>query len=223
MKSFRILGMVVALNTAVVGLGACNLLDAGTQKYDVLVDKDETCNQKWSDYESNLQRRADMIPQLVAVVKGSAAHEQDTLTAVIQARASATRPEIKLDAKSDDFTDPQKVAAFQAAQAQLGTALGKLMMVQERYPELQANAAFHDLQIQIEGTENRLLRAREDYNKAVQDYNTELRHVSGKMINPVTGHEFKPRVYFSMDPGSDKAPVINFDKASSTPAASASN
>lgn len=188
--------------------------DSVINKYDVLVDKDEFCDQKWSDYESNLQRRADMIPQLVNVVKGSAAHEEDTLTAVIEARAKATRPEIKLDPKNDDFSDPAKVAAFQQAQGQLGTALGKLMMVQEKYPDLKANQAFHDLQIQIEGTENRLLRAREEYNKAVGLYNTELRHVSGKAINPLTGHEFKPRVYFKMDPGAEKAPVVDFSKTS---------
>lgn len=189
-----------------------NPLEKGTIKYDTLVDKDEKCNERWSNYESNLQRRADMIPQLVSVVKGSAAHEEDTLTAVVQARANATRPEIKLDPKSDDFSDPAKVAAFQQAQGQLGTALGKLMMVKEKYPDLQANKAFANLQVQIEGTENRLLRAREEYNKAVADYNGELRHVSGKVLNPLTGHEFKAREYFKMDPGAEKAPTIDFSK-----------
>lgn len=193
-----------------------NPVEKGTIKYDTLVDKDEMCERKWSDYESNLQRRSDMIPQLVSVVKGSAAHEEDTLTAVTEARAKATRPEIKLDPKNDDFSNPEKVAAFQQAQSQLGTALGKLMMVQEKYPTLQANKGFHDLQIQIEGTENRLLRAREEYNKAVADFNSELRHVSGKVINPVTGHEFKPRVYFKMDPQAASAPNIDFSKPSKT-------
>lgn len=211
MKSFRIVGLVFALSTLALTSG-CDLLNSGVQKYDTLVDKDELCGQKWSDYESNLQRRADMIPQLVSVVKGSAAHEQDTLTAVIQARASATRPEIKLDPKSDDFSDPAKVAAFQAAQAQLGTAIGKLMSIQEKYPDLQANKAFANLQVQIEGTENRLLRAREEYNKSVTGYNTELRHVSGKVVNPLTGHEFRPREFFKMDPGAEKAPSIDFSK-----------
>ena len=185
-------------------------------KYDTLVDKDEMCNQKWSNIDANLQRRADMIPQLVAVVKGSAAHEENTLTAVIQARANATRPEIRLDPKSDDFTDPAKMAAFQQAQSQLGSAIGKLMMVQEQYPTLQANSQFHDLQIQIEGTENRLLRAREEYNTAATDFNTELRHVSGHVINPLTGHEFKPRIYYSADASAKNAPTIDFSNSAVT-------
>lgn len=185
----------------------------GCDKYNELVDRDEACVSAWGDYESNLQRRSDMIPQLVAVVQGSAHHEQNTLTAVIQARASATRPEIHLDPHGDDMSDPAKFAAFQQAQSNLGTALGRLMMVQEKYPELQANQAFANLQVQIEGTENRLLRAREQYNKAVQSFNTELRHVSGKAINPLTGHEFKPREYFKADEGAKAAPVISFDNA----------
>ncbi len=189
-------------------LAGCGLLDSGIQKYDTLVDKDEKCEQAWSNYESNLQRRSDMIPQLVSVVKGSAAHEQDTLTAVINARAAATQ----ITLKGEDLTDPAKVEAFQKAQAQLKGSLSRLMMVQEKYPDLQANKAFHDLQIQIEGTENRLLRAREEYNKAVQSYNLELRRVSGKVINPVTGHEFKPRVYFKMDAGAEKVPTVDFSK-----------
>lgn len=185
-------------------------------KYDTLVDRDEMCNQKWANIDANLQRRSDMIPQLVAIVKGSAAHEENTLTAVIQARASATRPEIRLDPKSDDFTDPAKMAAFQQAQSQLGSAIGKLMMVQEQYPTLQANSQFHDLQIQIEGTENRILRAREEYNTAATDFNTELRHVSGKIVNPVTGHEFRPRVYYSADASAKVAPTIDFSNSAST-------
>lgn len=217
MRFLSTLMLVSALSISTISTTAgCGLLDSGVQKYDLLVDKDEKCDQAWSDYESNLQRRAEMIPQLVSVVRGSAAHEEDTLTAVTQARANATRPEIKLDAKNDDFSNPEKVKAFQDAQAQLGTALGKLMMVQEKYPDLKANQAFHDLQITIEGTENRLLRAREQYNKAVASYNTELRHVSGKAINPLTGHEFKPRLYFKMDPGSEKAPTIDFSKPKAT-------
>lgn len=209
MKFYNLALAALLVGSSVSNLG-CDLLDQGTQKYDTLVDKDETCNQKWSDYESNLQRRADMIPQLVAVVKASAAHEETTLVAVTQARANATRPEIKLDPKNDDFSDPAKFAAFQQAQGQLGATLSRLLVANEAYPTLQANAAFHDLQIEIEGTENRLLRSREEYNKAAQSYNTELRHISGKVINPLTGHEFKPRVYFSADADAQKAPKIDF-------------
>ena len=219
MKFFKVFVCASMLALTVPTMTGCGL-SGGVQKYDTLVDKDEGCNQAWSDYESQLQRRSDLIPQLVATVKGSAAHEQDTLTAVIQARANATRPEIKLDPKSDDFTDPAKVAAFQKAQSQLSTALSKLMMVQEKYPDLQANAQFHDLSVSIESTENRILRSREQYNKAVTSYNTELRHVSGKIINPLTGHEFRPREYFKMDESAKNAPVVDFTKPS--PAASPS-
>lgn len=187
--------------------------DKGVEKYDTLVDKDEACNQAWADYESNLQRRADLIPQLVSVVKGSAAHENSTLTAVIQARADASK--IVLNPKSGDFEDAKKFAEYQAAQNKVHTSLQQL---QENYPQLQAVAAFHDLQVQIEGTENRLLRAREQYNKAVASFNTELRHVSGKIINPITGHEFKPRVFFSADADAKVAPKIDFG---TTPAPSA--
>jgi LemA protein len=211
MKFYNIVCAMFIASSSMTVIG-CGLLDNGVQKYDTLVDKDEVCNQKWSDYESNLQRRGDMIPQLVAVVKGSAAHEEDTLTAVVQARANATRPEIKLDSKSDDFSNPEKMAAFQKAQGGLSQALGRLMVVQESYPTLQANAAFHGLQVQIEGTENRLLRAREEYNKAAMSFNTELRHVSGKVMNPITGHEFKPRIYFTADEASKVAPKVDFSK-----------
>ena len=207
MKAIRVFGLVCALSFATFGTVGCDLADKGVQKYDTLVDKDEACNRAWSDYESNLQRRSDMIPQLVSVVKGSAQHEEKTLTAVIQARADASK--IVLNPKDGDFEDAKKFAEYQAAQTKVHTSLQQL---QENYPQLQANAAFHDLQVQIEGTENRLLRAREQYNKAVADFNGELRHVSGKVINPITGHEFKPRVYFSADADAKTAPKIDFSK-----------
>jgi LemA protein len=201
----------VMLATASMTVTGCGLLDQGVQKYDTLVDKDEACTAAWGDYESNLQRRADMIPQLVSVVKGSAAHESSTLAAVTQARADASK--IVLNPKSGDFEDAKKFAEYQAAQNKVHTSLRQL---QEQYPELQANKAFANLQIQIEGTENRLLRAREQYNKAVKAFNTELRHVSGKVINPVTGHEFKPRVYFAAEESAKAAPKIDFSPAPST-------
>lgn len=201
----------VFVATASVGSMGCGLADQGIQKYDTLVDKDEACNQAWADYESNLQRRADMIPQLVSVVKGSAQHEEKTLTAVIQARADASK--IVLNPKSGDFEDAKKFAEFQAAQNKVHVAMQQM---QEQYPQLQANAAFHDLQVQVEGTENRLLRAREQYNKTVSSFNTELRHVSGKVLNPITGHEFKPRMFFQADADAKVAPKINFDSPAPT-------
>lgn len=203
MKS--IYSFIIAL--IVMGISGCGLLNSGTEKYDLLVDKDEACTQSWSNYESALQRRSDLIPQLVATVKGAAAHEQDTLTAVMNARAEASK--IVLDPKADDFTDAKKFAEYQAAQTRVHTALQQL---QENYPTLQANENFKNLMVQMEGTENRLLRAREEYNKAVASYNTELRHVSGKIVNPLTNHEFRPREYFKMDADAAKAPSVDFGK-----------
>jgi len=211
---FRNVLFAVVLATSGVMSSGCDLADKGVAKYDTLVDKDEVCMQKWADYEANLQRRADLVPQLVSVVKGSANHERGTLEAVTTARANATRPEIKLDPKNDDFSNPEKFKAYQEAQSHLGATMSRLLVANENYPELKANQAFHDLQIQIEGTENRLLRARTEYNKAVQSYNLELRRVSGKVINPLTGHEFKPRVYFSADESAKVAPKIDFGSPS---------
>lgn len=194
------------------------VVQKGTIKYDTLVDKDEECNSKWADYQSTLQRRNDLIPQLVGVVKGAAAHEETTLIAVTQARASATRPEIQMQEArknadgtvTNDFEDPQKFAAFQAAQATLGTTMQRLLVANEQYPQVAALPAFHDLQVQIEGTENRINTARERFNAAVKDFNTELRHVSGKVINPITGFEFKPRQYFQADQSANVAPTVDF-------------
>lgn len=205
MKFYSIL-MAACLAFSSVSVMGCDLANKGVQKYDTLVDKDEACTAAWGDYESNLQRRSDMIPQLVSVVKGSAAHESQTLTAVIQARAEASA--IHLNPAAGDFENAEKFAEYQAKQQKVHTAFQQL---QEQYPQLQANAAFHDLQVQIEGTENRLLRARQQYNKAVREFNTELRHVSGKVINPVTGHEFKPRAYFAADEAAKVAPKIDFE------------
>lgn len=200
---------VLGVSVITPSVAGCSLLDQGVQKYDTLVDKDEVCNQMWADYEAQLQRRSDLIPNLVAVVKGSAAHEEKTLKEVMEARAAATQ--IKLTA--DDLTNPEKMAAFQKAQDQIKGSLSRLMMVQESYPDLKANAQFHDLMVQMEGTENRILRSRTEYNKSVKDFNLELRRVSGKAINPLTGHEFKPRVYFSADESAKVAPKVDFNTA----------
>lgn len=227
MKLFNLV-MVAMLGVAVAGCDASKhaedlgfkkgdgLVEKGTIKYDGLVDRDEACNRAWADYEANLTRRSQMIPQVVAVVRAQAANESSALVAIQQAQANATRPEIKLDTSKGDMEDPEKVKAFQQAQGTLGTQLSRLMVqAPAQFPTLGANQAFHDLQVQIEGTENRLLRAREQYNKAVEAFNTDLRHVSGKIMNPVTGHEFRPRVYFQADEQDKAAPKLDFG----TPAA----
>jgi LemA protein len=178
----------------------------GCQSYDVLVTKDQACLQKWADVEAQLQRRADLIPNLVEIVRGSAKHEEQTLQQVTQARAAATG----ITLKPEDLEDGQKMAAFAKAQDDLKGALSRLLVVQEAYPDLKANAAFHDLQIQIEGTENRILRAREEYNAAVADYDAELGHVRGKVVNRVTGRAFMPRAYFAATPGALAPPKVSF-------------
>jgi LemA protein len=191
--------VLFAMLAAFAFLGAC-------QSYDVLVTKDQVCQQKWADVQAQLQRRADLIPNLVAVVRGSAKHEEQTLEEVTRARAAATGVTLT----GEDLEDPDKVAAFAKAQDQLKGALSRLLVVQEAYPDLKANSAFHDLQIQIEGTENRILRAREEYNAAVSDYNAELAHVRGQVVNRATGRPFKPRAYFVATPESLAAPKVSF-------------
>jgi LemA protein len=178
----------------------------GCQRYDQLVEKNATCDQKWADVEAQLQRRYDLVPNLVATVKGSAKHEEDTLSQVTQARAQATQ--IKLTA--DDLSDPEKMAAFQKAQDQLKGSLSRLMMTQEAYPDLKANAGFHALQVELEGTENRILRSREEYNAAVKDYNAELMKIGGQVVNKATGKTFKPRIFFSASSEAQAAPKVSF-------------
>jgi LemA protein len=182
------------------------LAAAGCNRYDALVAADQNAERAWADVEAQLQRRSDLIPNLVSTVKGSAAHEQQTLSAVVQARASATQ--IRLT--PEDMSDPAKMEQFSRAQDQLKGALSRLLLVQEQYPDLKANASFRDLQIQIEGTENRILRAREEYNRTVAAYNTELRRVRGMVVNRLTGRPFKARVYFKATPESQAVPKVSF-------------
>ncbi len=186
-------------------LVAC-VLATSCAKYDSLVEANATCDQKWADLDAQLQRRYDLIPNLVATVKAYAKHEADVLEQVTAARANATQ--IKLTA--DDLSDPAKMAAFQKAQDALKGSLSRLLVTQEQYPDLKANQQFHDLTVELEGTENRLLRAREEYNAAVKDYNAELAKVGGKVLNKITGTPFKPRIYFSASADAQQAPKVNF-------------
>lgn len=204
--------LIVALAANTVCIGPLSGCDRGVAKYDTLVDKDENCTMKWADYEAQLQRRADLIPSIVNTVKGSAAHEEKVLKEVTEARAGATQ--IKLTA--DDFTDPEKMKKFNEAQDKIKGSLSRLMMVKETYPDLKANSQFHDLMVTLEGTENRILIARRDYNDSVMKFNTELRHVSGKVINPITGHEFKPRIYYQADESAKVAPKVDFNSVSAS-------
>ena len=179
----------------------------GCQKYDTLVEKDQVCQQKWSDLEADLQRRAELIPNLVATVKASANYEQSTLDKITQARAAAT----SITLKGDDFSDPAKMKAFEEAQSKISAgALSRLLVANENYPKLQASAQYSDLMKQLEGTENRLLRSREQYNDAVRDYNTELLKIRGSAVNKATGKPFKKREFFTATTESQAAPKVSF-------------
>lgn len=208
MKFILLLTMMIAF-----AISGCGLVKQGADKYDLLVDRDEKCMQAWADIDAQLVRRSDLIPNLVATVQGYATHEQTTLREVMEARASATQVKMEYKQGVDDFSDPAKMAAFQASQNGLSQAMGKLMVVREAYPELKANQQFNTLMGQIESTENRILQARRVYNETVGQYNTELRHISGRAINPITNMEFKPRAYFTADADARIAPKINFNTA----------
>lgn len=191
------LGLIVIL-AAILILGGC-----GCGSYNSLVQQDETVKNSWNKVQSDYQRRADLIPNLVSTVKGEANFEQTTLTNVINARASATQ--IKVD--PNDLT-PEKVQQFQQAQGQLSQALGRLLAVSEAYPNLRANDAFRGLQAQLEGTENRIKVTRNDFNDAVQVYNTKVRTFPTNIFAGMMG--FRQRQGFTSDPGADRAPKVQF-------------
>jgi LemA protein len=198
--AFQAIKLLLLIASALFLVPAC-------QKYDDLVAKDEIAQEKWANLEANLQRRADLVPNLVATVKASASYEKETLEKITTARASATS--IKLSA--DDLTDPAKVKQFQDAQEKIShSALSRLLVSNENYPKLQASGQFTDLMKQLEGTENRVLRAREEYNGAVRDYNTELRKIRGTVVNKATGKPFKERVFFTATAESQAPPKVSF-------------
>ena len=168
---------------------------------------DEQAKAAWGQVQNQYQRRADLIPNLVETVKGYAAHEQETLTAVIEARAKATS--IQVDASTLD--NPEKLKQFQQAQDQLTGALSRLMVVSERYPDLKANQNFLALQSQLEGTENRIAVARRDFILAVQKYNTEIRTFPGRLWHSVMYSDLPMRETFeATTPGAEKAPEVKF-------------
>ncbi|MCG3119860.1 MAG: Protein LemA [bacterium] len=174
-------------------------------KYNGLVTLDEGVKQAWSQVQNDYQRRADLIPNLVATVQGAANFEKSTLEGVIQARANATRPEINAD---NLLNDPQAFQKFQQAQDNLGAALGRLMVVVEKYPELKANQNFLDLQTQLEGTENRITVARRRFNEAVQGYNTTQRSFPTVVFANMFGFAQKP--YFEASAQAQEVPKVDF-------------
>jgi len=172
-------------------------------KYNGIVGKDQTVKKSWGDVESDYQRRSDLIPNLVNTVKGYANFEKETLTKVIEARASATQ--MKVDASN---LTPEALESFQKAQGGLSQALGRLMVVAEQYPDLKANQNFLDLQAQLEGTENRINVSRKRFNEAVQDYNTAIVGFPGNLVAMIGG--FKEKGFFKAAEGADKAPEVKF-------------
>ncbi|HTE07928.1 MAG TPA: LemA family protein [Flavitalea sp.] len=190
--------IVIAVIAVVLLLGGC-----GCSGYNSLVGLDENVKNKWANVQSDYQRRADLIPNLVNTVKGAAKFEQETLTQVIQARAKATSVNIN----SEDLS-PEKISQFQAAQGELSGALGRLLVSVERYPELKANQNFQDLQKQLEGTENRIKVSRNDFNQSVQGYNQSVRRFPNNLFANAFG--FHTRQAFQSDPGAEKAPNVQF-------------
>ncbi len=173
------------------------------KSYNNLVVAEESVTTEWANVESQYQRRADLIPNLVATVKGYAAHEQETLDAVVSARAKATQ--VTID--SENLT-PEKLQEFQAAQGAVGSALGRLLAVAESYPDLKANQNFLDLQEQLEGTENRIQVARQKFNSTAQAYNTSIRRFPTNIVAGLFG--FDKKAYFEADAGAEKAPQVVF-------------
>ncbi|MDL2230688.1 LemA family protein [Alistipes sp. OttesenSCG-928-L06] len=176
---------------------------AAVSAYNGLVTKQESVNTAWSNVETQYQRRADLIPNLVNTVKGYASHEQQTFTEVTAARARATQ--MTVDAEN---LTPEALAEYNQAQGELGSAIGRLLMIQENYPELKANQNFLELQSQLEGTENRINVARRDFNEVARDYNTTIRRFPRNIVASMFG--FDPKPYFEAAEGAETAPVVQF-------------
>ena len=171
--------------------------------YNGMVKMDEQVQNKWANVETQYQRRADLIPNLVSTVKGYAKHEQQTLEDVVKARSEAMQ--LKVDAEN---LTPEKLAAFQKAQSGVSSALGRLLAVAENYPDLKANQNFLELQSQLEGTENRITVARKDFNDAAKSYNQSIRQFPKNILAGMFG--FEKKSYFEAEAGSEKAPKVEF-------------
>lgn len=191
--------IVLLVILLIILIGGCSLKNS----YNRIVALDQDVRSKWGQVENQYQRRMDLIPNLVNTVKGAANFEQQTLTQVIQARAAASQ--IKVDVND---LSPEKIRQFQQAQGQLTQALGRLMVVAERYPQLTATQNFRDLQAQLEGTENRIAVARMDFNNAVQQYNTLIKSFPMNLFASAFG--FKEKGYFQAEQGAEKAPQVQF-------------
>ena len=190
------LGLIVVVALVLV-LGGC-----GCKSYNGLVTGDQGVKNAWSNVETNYQRRTDLYNSVIKTIEGSANFEKSTLKEVIEARAKATSVTV-------DINDPESLAKYQAAQGQFQSAFGRLMAIAEAYPDLKTTKAFQDFQTQIEGTENRINIARQDYNKAVNTYNLQVKTFPNNIFAGIFG--FHEKAYYKADAGSEKAPDINFN------------
>jgi LemA protein len=188
----------LALLPLLLALAACGI--------NTIPTKEEAAKAKWADVENQYQRRADLVPNLVATVKGFAEQEQEVLTSVTEARARAS----SIQLSANDLSNPAAVQQFQAAQDQLGGALSRLLVTVERYPELKSNQNFLELQSQLEGTENRIAVARRDYNDAARAYNTEIRTFPSRITAQIV-YGSEPLAYFEATaPNAQQAPTVAF-------------
>lgn len=190
--------VLIVIFAVLLVLGGC-----GCSGYNKMVNLDEDVKAKWANVQSDYQRRADLIPNLVATVKGAANFEQETLTRVIEARSKAT----SINVSADSLT-PANIERFQKAQGELSGALSRLLVVAEQYPQLQATQNFRDLQAQLEGTENRIKVSRNDFNSSVQSYNSTIRRFPNNLFAGMFG--FSAKQPFAADPGSQNAPKVQF-------------
>ena len=184
---------------AVVAIAAIWSISA----YNGMVKMDESVNTAWSNVENQYQRRADLIPNLVNTVKGYAAHEKETLEAVMAARSKATQ----MTVDADNLT-PEKLQEYQKAQGEIGAALGRLLAITENYPDLKANQNFMELQAQLEGTENRISVERRNFNEVARTYNTSIRTFPKSILAGMFGFDKRP--YFEAEEGANKAPEVKF-------------
>lgn len=190
-------------NTIIIIAAIVAIVGYCMSSYNTLVGQDEAVGTAWSNVENQYQRRVDLIPNLVNTVKGYASHEKETFEAVVSARAKATQTTVDID----DLT-PEKIAAYQKAQGELGSALGRLLAITEDYPELKANENFKELQAQLEGTENRISTERHKFNEVAKTYNTSIRRFPKNIIASMFGFEKRP--YFEAQEGAEKAPEVKF-------------
>lgn len=191
-------GLVI---TGIIVIIAIILYSSIKGTYNTMVGKDESVTAAWAQVQNVYQRRADLIPNLVNTVKGYAAHEKETLEGVVEARAKATSVNV-------NPSDPQSLQQFQQSQDRLGSALSRLMVVVEKYPDLKANQNFLDLQAQLEGTENRITVERQKFNEAAQDFNTYIRSFPRNIYANI--FNFERKAYFQSRAGAEQAPEVQF-------------